>query len=66
MRCHYAFARAQGFTDNATCALYVKGIEIRAGGDKARVEIVSKDPGVSKTIRVLSREEAVFLHGHSP
>lgn len=65
MRCHYAYAQAQGFIDAASCPLYVKGIEIRPSADKTAVEIVSKDPNVSDAIRARSHEEAVFLHGRS-
>ena len=61
MRCHLAFATARGFGEAASCPLYVKGIEVRAGRDPNTIEIVSGDVKVVDTIRARGREEAVFV-----
>jgi hypothetical protein len=66
MRCHFAYAQAQGFAEAAACPLYVRGIDIRRGSDALSVEIVSKDPGTTAEIRARSREEAVYLHERRP
>ncbi len=61
MRCHLAFATARGFGEAASCPLYVKGIEVRAGRISNTIEIVSTDAKVAETIRARSRDEAVFI-----
>jgi hypothetical protein len=60
MRCHYAYARARGFADVATCPLYVRGIQIVRGRDPATVDITAPDAAGERQVRVRSREEAVF------
>ena len=60
MRCHYAFARARAFAENATCPLYVRGIEISPGREPGTVEIVSRDGSAVSEVRARSREEALF------
>jgi hypothetical protein len=54
MRCHYAFARARGFTaDAAACPLYVRGLDIRASDGGVR--IVGPDARTAERIRRLVR-----------
>lgn len=60
MRCHYAFARARGFSENVTCPLYIQGIEIKRGSVPDSIEIVSPNPTVEQTLRARAREEVVF------
>ncbi len=55
MRCHFAHAQARGFDDLAACPLYVKGIDIRLGGDGGSVEVVAKDDATVAEIRRRSR-----------
>jgi len=62
MRCHYAYARTRAF-ENTTCALYVRGIEIRRGHDPATIEIVSPAPAGEQEIRARSREESLLING---
>ncbi|MDB4979415.1 MAG: hypothetical protein JWM82_167 [Myxococcales bacterium] len=57
MRCHYAFARARGFSENVTCPLYIEGIEIKRGSGPDAIELVSSDPSVQQTVRARAREE---------
>jgi hypothetical protein len=61
MRCHLAFAAVRGFPSDASCPLYAKGVEIRAGSARTAVEIVSDDPTVAREIQVRSREEAILV-----
>jgi hypothetical protein len=63
MRCHYAYARARAFAENATCPLYVRDIDIRRGVDPMSVEIVSPNKHTATLIRARSREQAVFVRG---
>jgi hypothetical protein len=60
MHCHYAFARARAFAENASCPLYVRGIQIKRGRDPTTVEIVAPDAAGESEVRARSREEAVF------
>jgi hypothetical protein len=60
MRCHYAFARARGFSENVTCPLYLEGIEIKRGSGPDSIEIVSPDPSVQQGVRARAREEVVL------
>jgi hypothetical protein len=60
MRCHYAFARARGFSENVTCPLYIEGIEIKRGSGPDSIEIVSPDPSVQQKVRTRAREEIAF------
>ena len=66
MRCHYAFARARGFSENVTCPLYIRGIEIKRGDGPDAIEIVSLDPSVEREVRARAREEAVFGKPSAP
>jgi len=61
MRCHLAFAEARGFGAAASCPLYVKGIEIRAGNEPSAIDIVSADAKVAEQVRTRAREEAVLV-----
>jgi hypothetical protein len=66
MRCHYAFARARGFSENVTCPIYIRGIEIKRGSDPDAIEIVSPDPSVAREVRARAREEAVLGKPSAP
>ena len=61
MRCHLAFAEARGFGAAASCPLYIKGIEIRAGNEPSSIEIVSRDAKVAEQVRMRAHEEAVLV-----
>ena len=61
MRCHLAFAEAHGFGAAASCPLYIKGIDIRAGSTPGTIEIVGKDAKVVEQVRARTREEAVLV-----
>jgi hypothetical protein len=60
MRCHYAFARTRGFSDEAAaCPLYIRGIEIARSRDGSAIEIRGATPQVTNEIRRRVRLEAV-------
>jgi len=66
MRCHLAFAQAQGFEASAAaCPLYVRGIEIRAGSDGRTIDILSGDVKAAREIQARAREEAVLVRAAS-
>jgi hypothetical protein len=60
MRCHYAYARAHGFSSAvADCPLYLPGIAIRITGDGRAIEITGPDAETVERIRRSAREEAI-------
>ncbi len=63
MRCHYAFARAHGFTNSPDCALYVPGVDIKQTPDPQSIDIVSGDPKTTAEIRKRARSIAVDHSG---
>jgi hypothetical protein len=65
MRCHLAFAQAHGFGPAASCPLYMKGIDIRAGSDPRTIDIVSANAKTARKVQALSREEAILVQGGS-
>ena len=59
MRCHYAFARARGFSpEAAACPLYVRGIEISVAPGNA-VQILGPNPAVAREIQRRARQQMV-------
>jgi hypothetical protein len=63
MRCHYAFARARGFSeDAAACPLYIRGIVIERSGDGRGVQITADRPELAGEIQRRVRIEAM----HAP
>jgi hypothetical protein len=61
MRCHYAFARAQGFTaEAAACPLYLRGVEIGRSADGRAIDIRGPTAALASEIRRRVRQEAVF------
>jgi hypothetical protein len=64
MRCHYAFARARGFSAAAAaCPLYVQGISIERAADGRGLEVRGETPALAREIRTRVRQEAVFARG---
>ena len=63
MRCHYAYARARGFAEAATCPLYMRGIEIQPAKDPLAIDITTADADRVAELRALSRDEAVYARG---
>jgi hypothetical protein len=60
MRCHLAFARTRGFSDEAaSCPLYVRGIRIRLSADGKAVEILGTSLESVSEVRKRVRQEAV-------
>ena len=53
MICHLAYANAEGF-EKAPCPLYVKGIQIKSGGERI-IELRSTDPAVAAEVRKQAR-----------
>ena len=62
MQCHFAYARARAFKEVASCPLYIRGIEIRAGATPLAIDVVSSDARVAREVRARSRQEAVLVH----
>jgi TusA-related sulfurtransferase len=64
MRCHYSFAQARGFTDEASaCPLYVRGLHVARSADAKAIDITIAPPSKVGDIRRRVREEAVFAGG---
>jgi hypothetical protein len=60
MRCHYAFARARGFTaEAAACPLYLRGIRIARSPRNHAVDILGRSPDQARQLRDRVRQEAV-------
>lgn len=51
MRCHYAYARAHGFSNSPDCALYIRGVDFRQSPDARAIDVVSSDPKTTDEIR---------------
>jgi hypothetical protein len=66
MRCHQAYARARAFEENATCPLYMQGVEFSAVSGATAIDITTKNQSLIGEVRVRSRGEAVYAHGISP
>lgn len=66
MRCHLAYARTNGFSDVASCPLYVRGVEVVRGPDPRTIDIISKDAKVATEIRARAHEEVVVVRGGTP
>jgi hypothetical protein len=59
IRCHYAHARAHGWTGNSDCALDIRGIEFRETSDLSAFEIIGHDGNATAEAR--KRIHAVAL-----
>jgi len=61
MRCHYSFAQARGFSeDAAACPLYVRGLRLERSTDERAIDITVGSAAMVNEIRKKVREEAVF------
>jgi hypothetical protein len=61
MRCHCAFARARGFSEEAAaCPLYVRGLQIELSRDGRAIELRGSTRELADEIRQRVRAEAVF------
>jgi hypothetical protein len=61
MRCHYAFARARGFGEEAAeCPLYIRGIEIDLSRDGQAIEVRGRTRELAAEIQKRVRQEAVY------
>ena len=60
MKCHLAYARAQGYRDAPSCPLYVAGLSVRLGAAPSTVEItVSERERVGELRRSAHEEVAI-------
>jgi hypothetical protein len=66
MRCHYAYARARAFAEATSCPLYVRGIEIKPAKEPLAIEITTPDWQQVDSLRVRTREEAVYVRRTGP
>lgn len=51
MRCHFAWARARGFTQLPDCPIYIKGIDIHRSSDGRGIDITARDRDVITLVR---------------
>jgi hypothetical protein len=51
MRCHLAFARAEGHLRAPDCPLYITGIEIARAPDGSGIDLIARSSAVAKEIR---------------
>lgn len=58
MKCHFAFARAEGYEGMKTCPLYLKGVSVEAQDDGQSVILTTDDPAAVEPLRKRSREHA--------
>lgn len=56
MRCHLAFARAEGFDQSADCPLYLKGVSILVNEKQYTVELNADTPAARDELRRRARE----------
>jgi hypothetical protein len=56
VRCHWAYARARGFTADDTCALYLKGLVI-ARPDPRIIRLTAADPATVARVRQATRAQ---------
>jgi hypothetical protein len=62
MRCHLAYAQANGFDTSASCPLYVPGLDIRMTADGQAAELTSRDRRAAAEIRDRTRQEAILVN----
>jgi hypothetical protein len=61
LRCHYAFARARGFSPTlVSCPLYIRGIDIKASADGRAIEITGTTKRQAREVQKRVRQQAVF------
>jgi TusA-related sulfurtransferase len=61
MRCHYSFAQARGFSEEAAaCPLYLRGLRLDRSTDGRAIDITVTSAATVNEIRKRVREEAVF------
>lgn len=64
MRCHYSFAQARGFSEEASaCPLYTRGLRLEHSTDGRAIDISATPVAMVGEIRKKVREEAVFVRG---
>jgi hypothetical protein len=56
VRCHHAFARARGFDETSTCALYLKGIRVERT-DPRVIRVTAPDRPTTEQLRRASRAQ---------
>jgi hypothetical protein len=62
MRCHYSFAEARGFSEEAAaCPLYMRGLRLERSTDGRAIDITITSASMVNEVRKRVREEAVFL-----
>lgn len=64
MRCHYAYARAHGFSDSPQCALYMQGLDFRQDVDPHAIDIVVVGGGAKATAEL--RRRVAMATGRAP
>lgn len=62
MRCHLAYARAQGFANAPSCPLYMKGVDIRQSKDGRAIEVLGAERAVVSEIRKRVLQIALVAH----
>jgi len=64
MRCHYSFAQAHGFSEEATaCPLYMRGLRLERSPDGKSIDISVSPATMVSEIRRNVRDEVVFAGG---
>ncbi len=63
MRCHYSFAEARGFSEEAAaCPLYIRGLHLERSTDGKAIDITITPAALVNEVRKRVREEAVFAN----
>lgn len=53
MQCHLAFARANGYADDALCPFAIKGVTADLSPDQTSIDLTSKDPAAIAALHQL-------------
>jgi hypothetical protein len=60
MRCHLAYAQAQGFPSDSPCPLYIRGVEVNREGTTSVVDLTSRDHAIVARIQHEAKEEVLL------
>ena len=59
MKCHFAYARTQGYEGMDSCPLYLRGLSIESDAESHTVTVTTTDSAVVESLRQRSREHAL-------
>jgi hypothetical protein len=66
MRCHLAYAQAQGFPSDSPCPLYIRGVDVNREGTTSVVDLTSRDHATVARIQHEAKEEVLLKAAARP